>query len=159
MRTYSKMLIGLAVVTALTVGGFFAYVAGAEPAEVAPRFDRLAERWAALGVTDEQKAEVKEILRQYQPTVQPLIQQFVVERRTLRELVHAETVDEAAIRAQVKKSAKVGADLAVARAHVAHDIRGVLTPEQIKQLAEMTEDVDARIDHFLDRVAKRITED
>ncbi len=149
MRTDNKMLIGLAVVTALMVGGFFAYVAQAHP----------AERLAARGVTEEQKAQVKEVLRKHQPVVQPLIKQFVTERRALRAQVHAETIDEAAIRAQAEKVAKVGADLAVQKAHIARALRGVLTPEQIEQLEELKEDVDARIDHFLDRVAKRIAED
>ena len=72
--------------------------------------------------------------------------------------MHAETVDETAIRAQVQKLAKIGADLAVERAHVAHDIRVLLTPDQIRKLGEMHEDVNARLDQFIDRVAKRIAE-
>ena len=159
MKTYNKMLIGLAAVTAITVAGFFAYVAHAEQTDQPPPFGRLAKRWAQLGVTDAQKTQVKEILRKYQPTVQPMVKQFVAERRALRDLIHAQNVNESAIRAEAAKVAKVGADLAVARAHVAHDIRGVLTPEQIKQLGDMKTDVDARIDHILDHVAKRIAED
>ncbi len=159
MRTYNKMMIGLAAATAMTVAGFFAYVAHGAPVERPARRAFWAQRLASLGITDAQKAQIKDILRKNQPTVQPLVKEFVADRRALRDLIHAETVDEGAIRAQVAKLAKVGADVAVARAHVAHDIRGVLTPEQIKQLSEMKEDVDVRIDHFLARVAKRVAED
>jgi protein CpxP len=83
----------------------------------------------------------------------------VTERRALRDTIHAETIDETAIRAQAAKVASLEADLAVQRAHVSHDIRAVLTPDQLEKLKEMQIDVDARIDGFLHRVANRIAAD
>ena len=159
MRTSTKALIGAGLVMAATVGGFFAYLAHANPREYGPARGRFLERLAQLGVTDEQKTQVKDILRNHQPTAEPLLKQFVAERRALRDLVHAETVDEKAIRAQAAKVASVGADLAVERAHVAHEIRGVLTPEQIDKLKQMKVDADTRIDDGLARIAKHIAED
>jgi hypothetical protein len=42
---------------------------------------------------------------------------------------------------------------------LSHDIRAVLTPDQIQKLKDMQVDFDVRIDGFLHRVAKRIAED
>jgi periplasmic protein CpxP/Spy len=161
MKTHTKALIAAGVVAAATVGGFFAFLAHADTNELgfATGKGRFRMKLAQLGVTADQKAQVKTILRKYQPTAQPLIQQVVTERRALRDTIRAETIDEAAIRAQAAKVASLEADLAVERAHVAHEIRAVLTPAQIQKLKDMQIDADARIDGFLQHVANRIATD
>jgi Spy/CpxP family protein refolding chaperone len=152
MRTGTKILTAVAVMALLGAGAYAFTERGLGHAF-------LTEKLATLGVTDAQKAEVKAILRKHQPTAGPLLKQFVAERRALRDLVHAGTVDEKAIRKQAAKVTTVGADLAVERAHVAHEIRAVLTPEQTEKLQSMRDDVDERIDIFLSGIAKRIAED
>jgi Spy/CpxP family protein refolding chaperone len=159
MRTHTKALIAAGTVAVLTVGGFFAFLAHADTNEIGPAKGRFAHKLAQLGVTDDQKAQVKAILRKYQPTAGPLIKQVVTERRALRDTIRAEIVDETAVRAQAAKVASLEADLAVQRAHVAHEIRGVLTPGQLQKLKDTQTDVDARIDGFLHRIANRIAED
>ena len=159
MRTHTKALIAAGAVAALTVGGFFAFLAHADTTEIGPARGRFRQKLAQLGVTDDQKAQVKAILRKYQPTAGPLIRQVVTERRALRDTIRAETIDEAAIRAQAAKVASLEADLAVQRAHVAHEIHAVLTPAQLQKLKDMQIDVDARLDGFLHRIANRIAED
>lgn len=159
MRTHTRTLIAAGAVAALTVGGFFAFPSHADTNEVVSAKGRFKKQLARLGATDEQKAQVRAILRKYQPTAEPLIQQVVTERRALRDAIRAETIDETAIRAQAAKVASLEADLAVQRAHVAHDIRAVLTPEQLQKWKDMQTDVDARIDGFLHRIANRIAED
>ena len=160
MKTHTKVLIAAGAVMVLTVGGFFAFLAHADTTnDVGFAKGRFARKLARLGVTADQKAEVKTILHKYQPTVGPLIKQVVTERRALRDTIHAETIDETAIRAQAAKVASLESDLAVQRAHVSHDIRAVLTPDQLQKVKEMESDVDARIDGFLHRVANRIAAD
>jgi Spy/CpxP family protein refolding chaperone len=160
MKTHTKALIAAGAVMALTVGGFFAFLAHADTTnDVGVSKGRFAMKLAQLGVTADQKAEVKTILRKYQPTAGPLIKQVVTERRALRDTIHAVTIDETAIRAQAAKVASLEADLAVQRAHVSHDMRAVLTPDQLQKLKEMEIDVDARIDGFFHRVANRIAAD
>lgn len=83
----------------------------------------------------------------------------MTERRALRDAIRAETIDETAIRAQAAKVASLEADLAVQRAHVAHDIRAVLTPGQLQKLKDMQINADARVDGFLRHIANRIAED
>ena len=159
MKTHTKALIAAGAIMVLTVGGFFAFLAHADTNDVSFSKGRFAQKLAQLGVTTDQKTEVKTILRKYQPTVGPLIKQVVTERRALRDTIHTATIDETAIRAQAAKVASLEANLAVQRAHVSHDIRAVLTPDQLQKLKEMEVDVDARIDGFLHRVANRIAED
>jgi periplasmic protein CpxP/Spy len=160
MKTHTKALIAAGAIMVLTVGGFFAFLAHADTTnDVGFSNGRFALKLKQLGVTADQKAEVKTILRKYQPTVGPLIKQVVTERRALRDTIRASTIDETAIRAQSAKVASLESDLAVQRACVAHDIRAVLTPEQLQKLKDMQIDVDARIDGFLHRVANRIAAD
>jgi len=159
MTRNSKILITAAGVAAATMIGFWACVAHASTSDKSPARGKFAERLAQLGVTDQQKTEAKAILRKYQPTVGPVVRQLVDARRSLRETIRAATIDEPAIRAQAAKVASLEADLAVQRAHVSHDIRAVLTPEQIEKLKQMQVDIDARIDRGLARIAKRIVED
>jgi protein CpxP len=159
MKTCTKTLIGAGVVAAVTVGGFFAFLAHAGTNELDFASRPFGRKLAALGITHDQQAQVKAILRQYQPTAGPLIQQVVAERRVLRSTIRGETIDETAIRAEAAKVASLEADLAVARAHGVHDIRGVLTPEQIQKLKDLQIDADARVDGFLQRIANRIAED
>ncbi len=147
----TKVLTAIAVAGVLSAGAM-TFAGGREQ----PFF---AERLAQLGITDAQKDQVHTILRKYQPTVEPMIRKLVAERRALRELIHADTIDEKAIRKQAANVAGIAADLAVQRAHVVHEIKPVFTDEQLEKLAEMGEDVDARIDGFIDRVAKRIAND
>jgi len=159
MRTQTKILIGAGIVAALTVGGFFTFLACADPAQAVPAKGHFQKQLARLGVTGDQKAQVKAILRKYQPTAGPLVQQVVTERRALRDAIRSDTIDETAIRAQAAKVASLEADLAVQRAHIAHDIRAVLTPDQLQKLKDMQVNADARVDRVLHRIANRIAED
>jgi Spy/CpxP family protein refolding chaperone len=159
MKTHTKALIGAGIIAAATVGGFFAFLAQADTSEIGTTNGRFAQRLAKLGVTDAQKAQLKTILRSYQPTVGPLVKEVVTERRALRDTIRAQTVDETAILAQAAKVASLEADLAVQRAHVAHDIRAVLTPEQLHKLKDMQIDADARFDGLLQRIANRLATD
>ena len=159
MKTHTKALIAAGAIAAATVGGFFAFLAHADTNDVRFTKGHFGRKLAQLGVTADQKAEVKTILRKYQPTVGPLIKEVVIERRALRDTIRAETIDETAIRAQAAKVSALESDLAVQRAHVAHNIRAVLTPDQLQKLKDMQIDADARIDGFLHRVANRIAAD
>lgn len=113
----------------------------------------LMGRIAGLHVTDQQKAELKGIFKTNGPTLQPLVAQYVSERRALRGLMNADQPDEAAIRAQVAKVAAVGADLAVERARITQQCRGILTPEQVSAIKKMQEKRDARVDRMLARLS------
>lgn len=161
MKTHTKILIVTGLVAAVTVGGFFAYLAKAGTNDESAAGDGrpFGHRWAALGLSSDQKSQIKVVLQKYEPTLQPLVQQLVAERRALRADVQAATVDEPAIRTEAAKVAALEADVAVQRAHVAHDIRGLLTPEQIQKFKDMQAARDARFDEARQRFANRIMAD
>ena len=115
---------------------------------------RIIGALMSLGITDQQKEQIRLILRENQPAAQPLIQQSVQEHRALRNLIQTSPVDESAIRAQSAKVAGIDTDLAVKRAFVGERIRKVLTPDQIEKLKQMQTAVEGRVDAGLDRFAK-----
>jgi protein CpxP len=99
-----------------------------------------------LGLDAQQKTQVKDILKSSHEQARPLMDKLVTERRAMRSLIHAESVDEAAIRAQSARVAAIEADLAVNRAQVAQKIRKVLTPEQVLKFKAIQEKRDHRMD-------------
>jgi len=99
-----------------------------------------------LGLSTQQQQSVKDVFAQSRPQAAPLMKQLKVERRSLRVLIQADTIDEAAIRAQSAKVAAVEADLAVQRAHVAQQMRAILTPEQVQTFKALQAKRDSRMD-------------
>lgn len=112
---------------------------------------RLGER---LGLTEEQRGQIKSILENHKGEMRPLAEKMLTERKALRELIQAGTVDEAAIRAQVAKAAAVEADLAVARAKIAQEVLPLLTPEQKQRAKELKAEAEKRGAEFRERIAK-----
>ncbi|NVN91487.1 MAG: Spy/CpxP family protein refolding chaperone [Desulfuromonadales bacterium] len=92
-----------------------------------------------LGLSAQQKQSVKDLHAKCRAQNEPLMKQMGTERRALRTLIHADTVNEAAIRAQSGKIAAIEADLAVQRAQAAQLMRALLTPEQVKKLKAIQE--------------------
>lgn len=87
-----------------------------------------------LGLTDAQKAQAKAIFQANKAVVQPIITSMRAERKNLRALIYADTIDEAAIRAETAKIAGIQADLNVNRAKVGAQFRAILTPDQLTKL-------------------------
>lgn len=117
---------------------------------------RLGER---LGLTEEQRGKIKTVLESHKTELQPLMENMMTERKALRELIHADKVDESAIRAQVAKIAAVEADLAVARAKMAKEIEPLLTAEQKQRAKELKAEAEKHGADFRARIAKRRAED
>jgi Spy/CpxP family protein refolding chaperone len=91
-------------------------------------FKKLAHK---LGLTDAQKAQAKTIFEGNKEVVKPIITNLRAEQKTLQALLHADTIDEAAIRAETAKIAGIQADLNVNRAKVGARFRAILTPAQL----------------------------
>lgn len=120
-----------------------------------PRHGRILEKLASLGITDEQRDQIKAILRDARPKAEPLVKQFVAERRAMRTLIH-NGASEAEIRAQATKVASVATDLAVLRAQVAPKVKAVLTPEQQKKMQDMIGEFDQKVDAAIERAGSQI---
>ncbi len=155
MKTVIKNFVaGAAILTAVALvpATAPAYMGDDGPQPAGNHFKRMVKE---LQLTSQQKQQVKDIFTNNKPLAGPLMKQFMTERRALRNLIQADTIDEVAIRAQSAKLAAVGADLAVQRAHVAQAIRGVLTPEQIAKARELQAQRDRKMEERAARHGKR----
>ncbi len=85
-------------------------------------------------ITENQKGQLRIILQQYESVIGPLMKQYSAERNVLNRLMRAESIDEAAIRAQHAKTASIAAEITVQRAHLLQKMRAVLTPSQLAEI-------------------------
>lgn len=99
-------------------------------------FDKMATR---LNLTDAQKQQAKDIFTKSREAAKPLMQQLREESGKMRDLMKADTLDEAAIKAQAAKLAPIKADLGILRVKAEREFRQILTPEQQQQLKAMRE--------------------
>jgi Spy/CpxP family protein refolding chaperone len=86
-------------------------------------------RLTLLGLSDEQKKQVKAISQERRAELRILRERMRAARRAVADAT-ANTGGEAAIRASSAELARVEADLAVFRADVRRQVMAVLTPEQ-----------------------------
>ena len=112
-------------------------------------FAKLA---AKLGLSDQQKNQMKEVFKKNQPLVKPILTKLIHEKGEMRTLIHSGSADEAAIRAQAAKIASVEADLAVQRAQIFKQFRTVLTPGQIEKFKAIQKEKDTKFDKFREQM-------
>jgi protein CpxP len=139
MRPVIKNLLACAAVTAaigLTPAVSPAFVCGDGAAPAAHHLKKMTRQ---LGLSPQQQQQIKDIFTRNRSQAEPLVKQLRAEHRALRSLIHGDTFDEAAIRAQSAKIAAVQADLTVQRARTAQEVRKLLTPEQVKKFKELRE--------------------
>jgi len=146
MRTSVKLFASAAAVVAVV--GFSSIQASAFMGdEGMPPAGRQFKKMAAeLGLNAQQQEGVKGIFAKNRPATEPLMKQLKSERHVLRNLVQADTIDEAAIRAQVAKMGTLQADMAVQHAKLAQEIRTILSPEQIQKFKEIQAARESRKD-------------
>ncbi|MEI6206461.1 MAG: Spy/CpxP family protein refolding chaperone [Desulfuromonadales bacterium] len=95
-----------------------------------------------LGLTDDQKAQAKVIFQGNRDSLKPLIANLRTERKNLQSLIHADTIDETAIRAETARIAGIQADLNVSRAKTGAQFRAILTPSQLAILKTIPQKKD-----------------
>jgi protein CpxP len=159
MRTTIKTLAAAAaLITAVSLApaGASAFMGEDGPPMHGQHFKRMATE---LGLSAQQKLDIKAIFQKDRAQFQPLMQQLKTEHRSLRSLIHADTIDEAAIRAQSAKVAAIQADLAVQRAHMSQEVHKLLTPEQVLKLKDFQAKQDERRDKAGARAMKRLDRD
>lgn len=102
---------------------------------------RVFER---LDLTEEQRAELEQKLPQFREAIQPSMERLREARSSLNDLIHAEQLDENAIRQAAADVAEIEADVAVARAQHFQQMRQILTPEQLEELQQMRKQMGQR---------------
>jgi protein CpxP len=91
-------------------------------------FKKFAKK---LGLTNAQKVQAKAIFQANKDVAKPIYTNLRTERKNIQALIHADTIDEAAIRAETAKLGGIQADLNVNRAKVGAQFRAILTPAQL----------------------------
>lgn len=98
------------------------------------RLEHLALR---LDLSDGQREELRQAFDERFEAGAEARRAMFEARRALAEQIHAESFDEAAIRAAADVVASLEADAAVERARQAQKLRQILTPEQYAELEQM----------------------
>jgi len=90
-----------------------------------------------LNLSDAQQAQIKQIMESNRPTVEPLFQQEMQNKKAMRQLVMSGNFDEAKARSLAQQSATVHAQIEVAHARALAQAYQVLTAEQKTKLSEV----------------------
>ncbi|HLA79959.1 MAG TPA: Spy/CpxP family protein refolding chaperone [Vicinamibacteria bacterium] len=106
---------------------------------------QVKERVQALNVTPAQKAEIKSIVRAHKKELRAAANRAFEARMAVADAIHQDTVDEGLIRQRVQEAASAQAELAVLRAKVRTEARGVLTPAQRQGADEIREYVKGAV--------------
>jgi Spy/CpxP family protein refolding chaperone len=159
MKTKSLLVLSLAA--ALVAGGFTVLNAPAANATGRPGagHGRLLERAKEkLGLTDEQAAQIKAILKSEKENLTGLMTRLHDVRSGLREAIRSANATEASVRSASAKVAAVEADLAVERLKLYGKISPILTDDQRAKLADLAQRMDELVDSVIARAGERLAE-
>jgi Spy/CpxP family protein refolding chaperone len=106
----------------------------------------MARALASLDLTDEQKSQMKAILKDEEPRIEPLMDRVLSTKKDLFDAVHARTFDETGVRSASTAAARASADMAVEKARMVARIRDVLTDEQQERLETIHKEFEQRLE-------------
>ena len=120
----------------------------ANPMAMGPmyRLNLLSEE---LGLTDDQRAALKGLVRGHRQEIRPLVRTLIAKKRALQELVLAENPDPGAIRAASADLGNAIADAAVLGSVLAQKAQSILTPDQFNRFREMRQNRQKVFDETL----------
>lgn len=154
IRNLRRSVLAIAGVGVLAAGGLFAgrLLAGALPERSHDRFapgifGRIAR---SLDLTDEQKTQIKGILRSHAAEIDEQMKVSAEARRALHDEILADPVDEGAIRARAMDLARAQADGAVLVARIRAEVYPILTAGQREKIERYHE----RVRDYGDRARK-----
>jgi len=89
-----------------------------------------------LELTDVQKKEIAGIVSEYRDELQPMVDTAFEKHDVIKDLVHQQNFDELTLRQAHQDLSKQKEDILVTFAKMIHEIRPVLTPEQITKIED-----------------------
>jgi hypothetical protein len=144
MKT-TRDILQMVLITAIAAGWLVASTVVAGDAGPTPN---------KAAISDGQKSQLQEIFSRYEGTLGPLMKRYATEKAALTQSIVADKFDEAAIRAQFVKAAQIGAEITVANAKLRHEMRAILTKDQIDGIKKVGGEIaEANIDEMLFRLA------
>jgi Spy/CpxP family protein refolding chaperone len=110
------------------------------------RLNLLSEE---LGLTDDQRTALKDLIRNHRHEIKPLVKALIAKKRALQELVLEEDPDPAAVRQASADLGNAIAEAAVLGSSLAQKAKSILTPEQLTRLREMRQNHQKALDESL----------
>lgn len=111
------------------------------------RMMALGRAFRELGISSEQRQQIRGILEKHKADFKPLMDQALAARRGLADAIQAPALNEQAIRDAGARLAAVQADLAVLGAKVRAEAFQVLTPEQRQKAIELQKQARERMEN------------
>ncbi len=148
-----KKLFPVVLIVALASPLVVAAPAQASPFGVGGKVVRLVK---SLDLTDQQKDEIKAILKSHEATVAALLTGEKAARANLRAAIQQPTVNQTAVRQASTVVAKLDADLAVERARIYSEIYAVLTPTQRADLSAGIKDIQESVHDAVETIVATI---
>lgn len=102
-----------------------------------------------LGITDDQRAALKALIRNHRHEIKPLVKAVIAKKRSLQELALGENPDPEAIRRASTDLGNAIAEAAVIGSSLAQKAKSILTPEQLTRLREMRQSRQRAFDQSL----------
>lgn len=102
-----------------------------------------------LGLTEDQRAAIKDLIKNHRQEIKPLVKALIVQKRALLEIALAENPNPAAIRQAADELGKAIAEAAVLGSSLAQKAQSILTPEQVNRLREMRQNRQKAFDEAL----------
>ena len=110
------------------------------------RLNLLSEK---LGITDDQRAALKNLVRSHRQEIQPIVKAVIAKKRALQEFVLAENPDPAAIRQASADLGNAIAEAAILGSALAQKAQSILTPDQFNRFREMRQNRQKVFDETL----------
>jgi len=107
---------------------------------------RLMGVLSDLDLTEDQKTQIKAILSEEGPKIEPLTDQVLETKKTLFEAIHRQRFDEDAVRSASAAAAGAQAELAVERARTVSRLRALLTDDQQAKLETIRAEFEQRLE-------------
>jgi len=111
--------------------------------------------WSALQLSDDQRAQIKNIFANSRESIRPLHQQLQEKRTALRKATAASPFDEERIRSLAQELSSVEMEMIVLRARLMNEALGVLTSEQRAKLEERRQQRQQRFKEWQERYRSR----
>ena len=105
------------------------------------RIERMAKK---LGFSESQLKQAREIQEKYQPQMQALHDKKKATRQELRAVMHADNIDQAAVKKLAQQQGDLKAQKIILRSQIRSEIHKLLTAEQRTKMKEMHKNRDEK---------------
>lgn len=108
-----------------------------------------------LGLSDDQQAQVRDVMERYRPEVQALGERMRPAHDAQRKAIETVPLNEALVRSTSEAVGAAETEMAVLQARQHNDVFAILTPEQQKKAAQINQRLESRMGQRQERIGQR----